>query len=241
MNAQTLPQFFELIRSGLWGAKADASLFEGGADWNALARIASMQSLSCIFADGAGTLPKALLPPAEIARKLYVVTEGTRRANLQLNAVLGELESMLRSEGIEGILLKGQGVARNYLVPEHRMCGDIDLYTGRDYRRSCELVRNFGEQEGREDESEKHFHFKRRGCTIEIHRYVTVSPDPFKNRRLQAWADSQLGDPSKLRPSEIGGTTINLPPVSFDSVFLLHHIAGHLIKGGIGLRQLCDW
>lgn len=241
MNAQTLPQFFELIRSGLWGAKADASLFEGGADWNALARIASMQSLSCIFADGTGTLPKALLPPADIVRKLYVVTEGTRRANLQLNAVLGELESMLRSEGIEGILLKGQGVARNYLVPEHRMCGDIDLYTGRDYRRSCELVRNFGEQEGREDESEKHFHFKRRGCTIEIHRYVTVSPDPFKNRRLQAWADSQLGDPSKLRSAEIGGSMINLPPVSFDSVFLLHHIAGHLIKGGIGLRQLCDW
>lgn len=87
MNQNTLQQFFELVRSGLWGRTPDAALFSGGADWNALLRMASMQSLTGIFADGASALPKELMPPAEIARKLFVTVESVRRANLALDSV----------------------------------------------------------------------------------------------------------------------------------------------------------
>ena len=239
MNQNTLQQFFELVRSGLWGRTPDAALFGGGADWNALLRMASMQSLTGIFADGASAIPKELMPPAEIARKLFVTVESVRRANLALDSVLAELEARLRAEGIEGILLKGQGVARAYLHPERRMCGDIDLYTGRDYERSCEIVRSLGEQQGQEHESEKHFEFMRKGCTIEIHKYTALEPSPLANRRLQRWSDELMS--GELRQIEIDGVRINLPPVAFDSVFLLLHISSHLLKGGIGLRQLCDW
>ena len=68
-----------------------------------------------------------------------------------------------------------------------------------------------------------------------------LAADPFVNRRLQRWTDDMLDDPSKLRHVEINGVEVNLPPVDFDAVFLLQHIANHLLKGGIGLRQLCDW
>lgn len=242
-HSNTIEQFFALIRSGLWGGKAASSPFDGGADWEALLRLASMQSLTGIFADGAGTLPRELMPPAETARRLFVTVESIRRANRRLDAVLAELETGLRREGIEGILLKGQGVARAYLHPELRMCGDIDLYPGKGdaYLRCCEIVRSLGESEGREDESEKHFHFNRRGCSIEIHSHVMLAADPFVNRRLQRWTDEMLDDPSKLRHVEINGVEVNLPPVDFDAVFILQHIANHLLKGGIGLRQLCDW
>ena len=242
-HSNTIEQFFALIRSGLWGGKAASSPFDGGADWEALLRLASMQSLTGIFADGAGTLPRELMPPAETARRLFVTVESIRRANRRLDAVLAELEAGLRREGIEGILLKGQGLALNYLIPEHRMCGDIDLYPGKGdaYLRCCEIVRSLGESEGREDESEKHFHFNRRGCSIEIHSHVMLAADPFVNRRLQRWTDEMLDDPSKLRHVEINGVEVNLPPVDFDAVFILQHIANHLLKGGIGLRQLCDW
>ena len=242
-HSNTIEQFFALIRSGLWGGKAASSPFDGGADWEALLRLASMQSLTGIFADGAGTLPRELMPPAETARRLFVTVESIRRANRRLDTVLAELEAGLRREGIEGILLKGQGVARAYLHPELRMCGDIDLYPGKGdaYLRCCEIVRSLGESEGREDESEKHFHFNRRGCSIEIHSHVMLAADPFVNRRLQRWTDEMLDDPSKLRHVEINGVEVNLPPVDFDAVFILQHIANHLLKGGIGLRQLCDW
>ena len=242
-HSHPIEQFFALIRSGLWGGKAASSPFDGGADWEALLRLASMQSLTGIFADGAGTLPRELMPPAETARRLFVTVESIRRANRRLDTALAELEAGLRREGIEGILLKGQGVARAYLHPELRMCGDIDLYPGKGdaYLRCCEIVRSLGESEGREDESEKHFHFNRRGCSIEIHSHVMLAADPFVNRRLQRWTDEMLDDPSKLRHVEINGVEVNLPPVDFDAVFILQHIANHLLKGGIGLRQLCDW
>ena len=243
MEKNTLMQFFELVRSGLWGHPADSGLFCGGADWKTLFRMASMQALVGLFADGAGTLPKELMPPSELVRRLYVLVEATRRANLQLDSVLAELVTLLRENGIEGVLLKGQGLSRDYLVPGHRMCGDIDFYVAgkENYLRSCELVRSMGEKEGEESESDKHFHFNRRGCSIEIHSHVMLAADPFVNRRLQRWTDEMLDDPSKLRHVEINGVEVNLPPVDFDAVFILQHIANHLLKGGIGLRQLCDW
>lgn len=241
MKDSTQAQFFELVRSGLWDKKASADLFAEGADWDALCRNAARQSLTGIFADGVNTLPKQMMPPAGTARKLYVSVESIRRANLKLDSVLAELQTLLRENGIEGILLKGQGLSRDYPVPEHRMCGDIDMYTGKDYERSCSLVRTLGDSEGHEDECEKHFHFERRGCTIEIHKYVNVDPNPSANRKLQAWADAFLGNPAGLRRIMIGGTAVNLPPVQFDALFILLHIADHLIRGGIGLRQLCDW
>ena len=241
MTDRTSAQFFELVRSGLWGVKASADLFAGGADWDSLCRAAARQSLTGIFSDGINTLPQQMMPPADTARKLFVSVESIRRANMKLESVLAELVTLLRDNGIEGILLKGQGLARNYPVPNHRMCGDIDMYTGKDYERSCSLVRTFGESEGHEDECEKHFHFERRGCTIEIHKYVNVDPNPFSDRKLQAWSDALLGNPSDLRQTVICGTEVNLPPVQFDALFILLHIADHLIRGGIGLRQLCDW
>lgn len=242
-HSNTIEQFFALIRSGLWGGKAASSPFDGGADWEALLRLASMQSLTGIFADGAGTLPRELMPPAETARRLFVTVESIRRANRRLDTVLAELEAGLRREGIEGILLKGQGLALNYLIPEHRMCGDIDLYPGKGpaYLKACGIVSSLGESGGRENESEKHFHFNRRGCSIEIHSHVMLGVNPFVNRRLQRWTDEMLGDPSKLRHVEINGVEVNLPPEDFDAVFILQHIANHLLKGGIGLRQICDW
>lgn len=241
MDRNTIEQFFELIRSGLWERPADPEMFRNGADWKALLRIASMQSLNGIFADGVDTLPSGLTPPPDIARQLFVTLESTRRANLRLESVLAELVTLLRSHGIEGILLKGQGLARDYPEPHHRMCGDIDFYTGSDYERSVSLILGMDGCENGEEDCEKHFHLTYKGCTIEIHRHVAVSPDPFRNRRLQRWADSLLGDPSALRGIEIDGVRVNLPPVAFDSVFILLHLSEHLLWGGIGLRQLCDW
>ena len=243
MKERNTEQFFELICSGLWGGQADSGLFADGVDWETLCRMAAMQTVSCIFADGADTLPKGQMPPPELARRLFSITEATRKAHRLLDSVLAEIESRLREEGIEGILLKGQGLALNYLIPEHRMCGDIDLYPGKGpaYLKACGIVSSLGESGGRENESEKHFHFNRRGCSIEIHSHVMLGVNPFVNRRLQRWTDEMLGDPSKLRHVEINGVEVNLPPEDFDAVFILQHIANHLLKGGIGLRQICDW
>ncbi len=256
IDSRTLEQFFELIRAGLWGRTADAELFRAGADWETICRIGKMQTMSVIMSDGINTLPKELMPPPQIAFKLHSALVGTEQAHKKLNNVLAEVVTLLREQGIESVLLKGQGVAQNYLIPEHRMCGDIDLYVGpKQYERACQVLEGFGEAdaESHESESEKHFHFIRKGVTIEIHRCSHVETNPFAHHRYTRWSEALLErrpEEQKESPSDSAGTLrsmqtcgvrVDLPPVEFDTMFIYYHIVNHLIHGGIGLRQLCDW
>ena len=51
-------QFLELLRSGLWGKPADASIFQGEIDWQSIVRIAKEQTVQVLVANGIETLPK---------------------------------------------------------------------------------------------------------------------------------------------------------------------------------------
>ncbi len=242
-DSKTSAQFFELICSGLWGRKADAEMFRDGADWNTICKIASMQTLSVILADGINTLPKELMPPSPIAFRLHSALTGTEQAHKKLNGTLAEAVILLKEHDIGSVLLKGQGIAQNYIVPEHRMCGDIDLYVGpENYEMACQVLDGFGKKDGHESESEKHFHFERNGVTIEIHRHSHVEANPSLNRKYNRWSDDLLlGKTGTLRSMQTCGVSIDLPPVEFDTMFIYYHLVHHLITGGIGLRQICDW
>lgn len=240
MDCKTFSQFFELIRSGLWGHDADPTLFDTGTNWQLLYRMAAMQSMTVIFADGVNTLPKGLMPPPDISRRLHLALSGTLHANRLLDSGISDLVTLLRGAGIEGVLLKGQGVARYYTIPEHRMCGDIDFYVGPDaFRRACKLLKASGARPL--EESEKHSSFACNGVMIEIHRKVACGHSSLQDRRLQSWWSPLLDRRDELLAADFKGTRVYLPPARFDALFLLYHAANHMITGGVGLRQLCDW
>jgi len=57
-------------------------------------------------------------------------------SNYRMNDFLANIIRELEAAGIEPLLLKGQGVAQNYLSPEVRQAGDIDLLLhGEDYEK----------------------------------------------------------------------------------------------------------
>ena len=55
-------QFFALLRSGLWNEVPDRAPFAGGADWEALYRLAFQQTVVPLVTDGINRLPGELLP-----------------------------------------------------------------------------------------------------------------------------------------------------------------------------------
>ena len=117
-------QYLELLRAGLWSKSADQSLFQGEVDWKAILRTSHQQTTNIIVADGIDTLPPSLCPPKKRIFKLAIRrTENTLMHNL-LNTTLNQAVQALNAEGIWSILLKGQGVANNYINPQSRMCGD---------------------------------------------------------------------------------------------------------------------
>lgn len=235
--------FFELLRTGLWGKKADSSMFEEEVCWKDILKLAEKQTVVGLLADGIYSLPEEKRPPKEIQYKLHLYLVRLQQAHQLLNQVLKELVSLFHAHQIPHILLKGQGLAQIYVHPERRGCGDIDLYVGQEhYEKACHLVKSFGEASGEDEtESVKHFHCHRKGVSIEIHRLAEDQFNPILDTRFQKWTKKYLDTNEEGETWSLDGTLVNLPPIQFNVLYILNHLTHHLVTEGIGLRQVCDW
>ena len=242
-------QFLELLRSGLWGKPADASIFQGEIDWNTILRLAKEQTVQVLVANGIETLPKELWPPKVVIFKLMEVRTKTTKMHLLLNSVLAKITAALNAEGIPSVLLKGQGLAQNYLIPESRICGDIDLYVGEEnIDKAYDVIAGLTDEEQEPEEgltgNEKHRHLKVDGVVIELHRKSVTTHTARQARLMRNWTieslNSHFGDGS-LPAINFNQVPVNVPPVHFNVIFILYHAANHMLESGIGLRQLCDW
>lgn len=231
-------QFSALMKAGLFGITADKSLFEGKTDWMGLLLMAKKQACIGIVYDGVLTLPSKCQPPRGIFLQWSTIVAQIEEDNEFLNSKIAEVFTLYKQHGIHPILLKGQGVAQNYLNPLHRNSGDIDLYIGEDdYDKANAILRKESTRES--EESNKHASITWRGVTIENHRIMTHLNAPasnkYFNRTLKEWF------PQGSRKLDIHGFTTDVCPLEFDATFVLIHSVLHFLNEGIGLRQICDW
>ena len=245
-RAQT--QFLELLRAGLWGVAADPEIFKSDSvDWRAVLRVAKEQTMLAVVADGIETLPKELWPPKEVMMKLAMMRLKTEQAHMLLNSTIAQIVRALDAEGVPSVLLKGQGVAQNYLRPESRTCGDIDLYTGLGgYQRAFEIIKvlHEGGTHKKAAEWEHHMHTDLNGVEVEIHRKTSFLEGKRIDANFQEWTrkclDEQFGNGS-LPVWDNDGTTVSLAPATYNAFFILHHAVRHMTTEGVGFRQICDW
>lgn len=239
---KTEEQFLSLLRAGLWGKAVDERLFQDGVDWPAILSLAREQTVVGVLSDGIGSLPLSMRPPTSMVRDLQKELIRIRHGHTVLNHVLKEVYGELSYAGIRPVLLKGQGVAQNYLYPEQRQCGDIDLYVGvRYYDLACKILSGCGGIENVTiDKHPSHRQFCYGGVNVEIHRKACCLTIPRIDKRLQAISDIYLREEA-CSSEKLQGTDIILPPVNFDALFLFLHFVRHFIQEGVGLRQVCDW
>lgn len=236
----SVTQLFALIRSGLWKEQPDLSLFGNNTNWNEVFQLAQKQTVLGFVVDGLSMLPAALQPSKGMQIKAHSLLIRTTQHHHLLNNVISELSSRLEKEGIRSVLLKGQGLAQNYPDPFKRTCGDIDLYVGNhNYKKTCQLLKQWGMLEGETKESGHHLHFFYKEVPIEIHRITGILYGLSRNKRFRKWSDTLLQS-EECRSCNLGGETVYLPPIRFDAMFIFYHMYRHLITGGVGLRQLCD-
>lgn len=234
----TATRFFALLRSGLWNSPADVSFFsDENTDWEAIIRIATEQAVAGLVFDGMETLPPHLRPSKARVMKWYALVVRIEQANELLNRELAHLAKFYQSNGIQPVLLKGQGVASIYPRPEHRQCGDIDLFFGKDYERAKKLIAaqqvEFGE------EGEKHVEYIYNGVSVENHHYVVRLFNPLQNKICQRWIEEWWKEDKKIFHAY--DADVLLPAPGFNAIYLLIHSLLHFIPEGVGLRQICDW
>lgn len=243
MHTESYHQIFlELLRAGMWGREPQiAQNFE---EWGSVVRLAKSQSVLGIVAHVMLTdeiLAKKIPQELKVSIKQFVMVNVLTHE--RLNKTLAQVVSALREGGVESVLLKGQGVARNYPRPELRQCGDIDLYVGpENAEKAHELLAPIADKiDARELISVgKHFHATMKGgVEVEVHRFTETKNVARLNKVYQT--ASGTGTSSNLNVYDFHGVPVNTPADDFNAYYVFDHLFHHFLTSGVGLRQFCDW
>lgn len=238
INKDTL-YFFRLIRSG---AGLQAAPVSDTADtavspesWERIYRMAADHGLSAVVWDGICRLPAAQQPPRETRIRWALSAEKLEERYRRQQETASKLAARFSEEGLRMLLLKGLGLSRDYPIPEHRECGDIDIYLYGESDKGDRILHEIGAHPY--FDVPKHSEYVWDGVLIENHRTILNVRRNRTERELNAVL---------VRLLEKEGTHglapgIQAPPATFNAIFLIRHAAVHFQKEGIVLRHLCDW
>lgn len=231
--------FIRLVSSGAGlGAApvsdtADTAVTPGS--WERIYRMAADHGLSAVVWDGIRRLPTAEPPPRETRIRWALSAEKLEERYRHQQQTASKLAARFSEEGLRMLLLKGLGLSRDYPIPEHRECGDIDIYLYGQSDKGDRILHEIGAH--LYFDVPKHSEYVWDGVLIENHRTILNVRRNRTERELNAVL---------VRLLEKEGTHglapgIQTPPATFNAIFLIRHAAVHFQKEGIVLRHLCDW
>lgn len=227
-----------LLRLGLWGAAEKFSFSPlSPPQWEDLYKYASMHTVEGVVYDAFKHMPANLLPPRELMLKWTVRVDQIERHYKKMNAFIAEQLGMFNKHGIEPMLLKGQGVAACYRIPEHRICGDVDWYfkEKNQYVAANTLFNNLGVKVSSMAGFSSEYVWQ--GIVVEHHQKMFDIHNPFARRYLQ---NLETDFYRRRVQQDVQGTTLFLPAPMLMILQVNAHILKHLLSFGLGIRQLCD-
>lgn len=226
-----------LIQLGIGNAKVTDVPEE--IDWKVIEALAARQGLSAVLVDGVEKLPSAQRPPKKVLLKWIGTTLRSyeKRSGLYHKAI-AEMARWYNAHGFKMMVLKGFACGLDWPKPEHRPCGDIDIWL-------------FGEQKVADAalaanmdiliDGSHHHHtvFEWQGFRVENHYdFINVHRHP-SHRGLEAILKTLGKDDSHY--VEVCGERVYIPSPNLHALFLLRHALNHFASIGISLRQLLDW
>lgn len=258
--------FFSLVRAGLWEGDVKVNglsqndfdsaelkaVPKGQADglkvndlptaidYNKIFQLAEEQSILGLVTAGLEWLTAYSLPLTE-KLTLLCKCQLIEQRNVEMNQFVGELVGKLRKAGINAVLVKGQGVAQCYAKPLWRSSGDVDLLLDEEnYKKAKQLLMPLATDVGKEFEYNLHQSLTIGSFTVELHGSQRCG----LSKSMDAVIDEvqrEVCENGKVRTWMNGDVPINLPAPNEDVILVFTHCLKHFYKGGLGLRQICDW
>ena len=230
---------FALLRAGLWEQGIRLSDYEQ-IDFSALYELAEEQSVVGLVAAGLENVEDRKIQKLE-ARSFLTKVYSLEGRNDSMNLFLEDLVGKLRDAGVYSLLLKGQGVGQCYARPQWRSAGDVDLFfDDKNYTKAKAFLLPISASSEKEGMYNKHLGLTIESWTVELHGTLrcglafgidkvldSIQKDIFTNGNVRSWRN--------------GNTDIFLPGPDNDILIIFTHILKHFYRGGIGLRQVCDW
>ena len=233
--------FLVLLRAGLWEKDVELQSY-APVDFNTLYDWADEQSIIGLIGAGLEHITDKKAQKME-ARPFLKRVYSIEKRNIEMNEFIGRLATRLHNEGVSFVLIKGQGIAQCYSRPLWRASGDIDLLlNAENYEKAKRTLWPLASSIATESPYIKHIGMSMNGFEVELHGTFTFGLSKKVDHvidRIQDLICSQ--GQTRIWHNEESSLDINLPSVDNDVLIIFTHFLRHLFKGGIGLRQICDW
>jgi len=231
--------FFALLRAGLWEKEVKLAPY-GTIDFSAVLDLAEEQSVVGLLAAGIEHVMDGK-PQKKDVLQFIGRTVQLEQKNQAMNYFIGVTVEKMREAGIYTLLVKGQGVAQCYERPLWRACGDVDFFLSDD---NYELAKAFLTPLASDVETEykgsKHLGMTIDPWVVELHGSLRMGLP----RRINDVLDdiqSETFNGGNVRTWDNDGTQVFMLGKENDAVYVFAHFFNHFYKGGLGLRQICDW
>ena len=233
--------FLSLVRLGI-GHECDG-IPAHQVDWQVIEALAAEQGLSAVVVDGVGNLPLELRPPKPVLLQWIGETlQGYEYRYGQYRKAIAEMASFYNKHGFRMMVLKGYACSLDWPRPDHRPCGDIDIWQfGQQKEADAALAARFKKLKGFRIDNSHHHHsvFYWHDFMVENH-YDFVNVHARRSSRELEKVFKELGrDDSHF--VELGGEKVYLPSPDLHALFLMRHLVAHFTGASISLRQVLDW
>lgn len=264
--------FLQLVRLGIgtW-ADNDSRLSVPDSDsdeWEKLKALADEQGLTAVVMDGLisahdnGLIDMSAAPQMLWLEWLGDVLLGYEKDFQQYEQAIGSLAGFYNQHGFKMMVLKGYACSLDWPKPNHRPCGDIDIWMfGQQKKADAELVSSIKIQYPSFKIDNSHHHhttFYWQDIAVENH-YDFMNVHAKRSSKEMEVIFKELGNESNLKPEtcnlepetslqgtriasvEVNGERVYLPSPDLHALFLMRHMMSHFVGSKINLRQVLDW
>ena len=220
-------------------------------DWYAIKDLADRHGLSAVVLDGIDKLntnsTKSTndLPLQMKLEWIGEVLQNYEQRYKQYEKAIYSLAGFYNQHGYKMMVLKGYACSQDWPRPEHRPCGDIDIWLfGQQKEADKDIINSsrIGELENKVTIDSGHHHhtvFEWEGFTVENH-YDFVNVHAHKSSKELEVIFKELGkDDSHFEA--VNGEQVYLPSPNLHALFLIKHMVSHFAAAEITLRQVLDW
>ena len=230
--------FFELLQVAL-GNRDRLSKAPSAEEWEEIYAESERQAVTGILLHGIEKL-SAEQRPAKVFLLQWIgeVMQNyeTRYANYE--KAISSLARFYNQHGYKMMVLKGYACSLNWPNPNHRPCGDIDVWLfGRQREADAALAR----EKGIKIDNSHHHHtvFFWGDFMVENH-YDFVNVHTRKSSAELEKIFKSLGEDDSYSV-EVLGEKVYMPSPNLHALFLAKHMASHFTGANITLRQVLDW
>lgn len=239
-----------LIRHGIGKETILSQKNYQNVDWKAIEAFAVEQGLSGVIIDGIdkvqsseGLNVSVSLPLQMKLEWIGEVLQNYEQRYMAYRKAISDLAGFYNQHGIKMMVLKGYACALDWPKPNHRPCGDIDVWLfGKQKMADAVLSSWFKGQGSKARIDNGHHHhtiFEWKEFTVENHYDFINVHGRHSNKGLEQ-IFKELGQ-DDTHFVEVNGEKLYLPSPNLHALFLMRHLVAHFASVSITFRQILDW